>query len=79
MGTEERNQKHMRMAGVTEVRGEDLNVQSIWLSCDNAQGKAGLCVDSICHMKCCTVCPRALQTRHNLENTLGSLVLVLCP
>lgn len=39
MGMQQRKQKQMRMDEVTEVRGEDLNVQSIWLCCYNAPGK----------------------------------------
>lgn len=36
---QQRKQKQMRMDEVTELRGEDLNVQSIWLCCYNAPGK----------------------------------------
>lgn len=36
---QQRRQKQMRMDEVTEVRGKDLNVQSIWLYCYNAPGK----------------------------------------
>lgn len=39
MGMQQRRQKQMRMDEVTEVRGRDLNVQSIWLYCYNAPGK----------------------------------------
>ncbi len=39
MGMRQRKQKQMRMDEVAEVRGEDLNVQSIWLCCYNAPGK----------------------------------------
>lgn len=39
MGMQQRRQKQMRMDEATEVRGRDLNVQSIWLYCYNAPGK----------------------------------------
>lgn len=39
MGMRQRKQKQMRTDEVTEVRGEDLNVQSIWLYRYNAPGK----------------------------------------
>lgn len=39
MGIQQRKQKQMRMYEVREVRGEDLNVQSIWLHCYNAAAK----------------------------------------
>lgn len=57
MGLQRRKHKQMRMDGVTKVRGEDLNVQSIWLYCYNAPGKLvyvwiSYCMSHVlCHFK----------------------------
>lgn len=74
MGSLQRKQRQMRMDEVTEVRGEDLNVQSIWPHCCSVSGKLAYVCTSYVAWRAAQHVLRLSKPWHNLSQAIRSSV-----